>query len=97
MGEGTGGLVFAGVFRALPEPYAGRLPYLTTWLASAEFNRDRNLRLQYLAGLQLESNKGADAYSEILGQRRFPSDMFQASPAQLVALYRALGQTKTEP
>jgi spermidine synthase len=77
--------------------YAGRLPDLTAWLADAEINRDRNLRLQYLAGLQLDSNAGTEAYAQILGQRRFPADMFQASPTQLVALYRALGSQKSEP
>jgi len=71
--------------------YAGRYPELRTWLAGAEINRDRTLRLQYLAGLQLDSNTGTDTYAEILGRRRFPADMFQATPTQLVALYRALG------
>jgi spermidine synthase len=77
--------------------YAGRLPDLKAWLADAEINRDRNLRLQYLAGLQLDSNTGTDAYEQILGQRRFPADIFLASPTQLVALYRALSPPKSEP
>src|SRR5262249_28546900 len=33
--------------------YAGRAADLKPWLASAQINRDRNLRLQYLAGLGL--------------------------------------------
>jgi spermidine synthase len=77
--------------------YAGRFSDLKGWLASAEINHDRNLRLQYLAGLQLDSNTGTDAYAAILEHRQFPADMFQASPAQLVALYRALGPVKNEP
>src|SRR5213083_1745753 len=33
--------------------YAGRKPDLQAWLKDAQINRDRNLRLQYLAGLGL--------------------------------------------
>jgi spermidine synthase len=71
--------------------YAGRFSDLKTWLASAEINRDRNLRLQYLAGLQLDSQKGADAYAEILNHRTFPADIFNASPSKLEALRKAMG------
>jgi spermidine synthase len=77
--------------------YAGRQAELKAWLSQAEINRDRNLRLQYLAGLQLDSNSGTDAYLEILDRRKFPADIFQASPTQLVALYRALSPAKQEP
>jgi spermidine synthase len=59
---------------------------LRGWLHAAEINHDRNLRLQYLAGLQLDSNKGADAYLEIIGRRVFPTDIFRASPEKLKAL-----------
>ncbi len=70
--------------------YAGRLPELKTWLQGAEINRDRSLRLQYLAGLQLESGSGAVAYGEILNLRKFPEEMFHASPARLLDLRHAL-------
>jgi spermidine synthase len=70
--------------------YAGRFSDLRGWLATAEINRDRNLRLQYLAGLQLDSTNGADAYVQILGQRNFPTDMFRASPERLKELHDAL-------
>jgi spermidine synthase len=70
--------------------YAGRFSDLKTWLAAAEINRDRTLRLQYLAGLHLDSNKGTDAYAEILGYRKFPHDIFHGPPARLVALQQAL-------
>jgi spermidine synthase len=74
--------------------YAGRHGDLKTWLAKAELNRDRNLRLQYLAGLQLDSNRGADAYAEILGYRQFPGDIFIGPPTSLAALRKAMGATK---
>lgn len=77
--------------------YTGRYSDLKTWLAAAEINRDRNLRLQYLAGLQLESTTGADSYAEMLLHRKFPADMFRASPAQLQELQVALGLTRLNP
>ena len=70
--------------------YAGRQTDLKTWLAGAEINRDRTLRLQYLAGLQLDTNTGTDAYAEILDRRTFPHDIFHGSPIRLLALQRAL-------
>lgn len=72
--------------------YAGNFPDLRAWLQGAEINRDRTLRLQYLAGLQLESGAGAAAYREILTLRRFPADMISASPAELTELRRRLDQ-----
>lgn len=70
--------------------YTGRLPDLKAWLAGAEINRDRSLRLQYLAGLQLESNQGAGTYGEMLDLRTFPDEIFRGSPEDLAALRRAL-------
>lgn len=71
--------------------YTGRLPDLKAWLKGAEINRDRSLRLQYLAGLQLESNQGAGTYGEMLDLRTFPREIFRGSPEDLAALRRALG------
>ena len=76
--------------------YTGRYADLKTWLADAEINRDRNLRLQYLAGLQLDSNKGASTYGEMLGFRRFPTDIFSATP-ELLRKLRELMEPKTQP
>ena len=66
--------------------YAGRYADLRTWLAGAEINRDRNLRLQYLAGMQLDSLSGSAAYNEMLRHRVFPFDIFQAPESQLETL-----------
>ena len=52
--------------------YAGSGADLQPWLKGAEINRDRNLRLQYLAGLGLNTYQGAAIYSEILAHRRDP-------------------------
>lgn len=70
--------------------YAGRRVDLESWLASAEINRDRDLRLQYLAGRNLESQEGEKAYAEILSRRQFPEDIFQATPARMRALRSSL-------
>ena len=66
--------------------YAGRYADLRTWLAGAEINRDRNLRLQYLAGMQLDSLSGSAAYNEMLRHRVFPFDIFQGPESQLETL-----------
>jgi spermidine synthase len=70
--------------------YAARFSDLKAWLHAAEINSDRNLRLQYLAGLQLDSNKGADAYLDIIARRVFPTDLFRASPEKLKILNDSL-------
>ncbi|MBL9201009.1 MAG: fused MFS/spermidine synthase, partial [Opitutaceae bacterium] len=77
--------------------YAGNLPDLREWLAGAEINRDRTLRLQYLAGLNLESLSGADAYREILWLRRFPANLFRGSPGEISELKRRLDQAAGVP
>jgi spermidine synthase len=55
---------------ALLGSYAGHLADLHDWLAAAEINRDRNLRLQYLAGEARNSREGRAAYGEMLALRR---------------------------
>ena len=52
--------------------YAGRAIDLKAWLRDASINRDRDLRLQYLAGLGLNMNESDAVYAEILKYRRFP-------------------------
>jgi spermidine synthase len=56
--------------------YAGRGDDLKDWLKNAAINRDRNLRMQYLAGMGLNLDESAAIYSEILAYRRFPEDLF---------------------
>jgi len=66
--------------------YAGRATDLKEWLKDASINRDRNLRLQYLAGLGLNLYESGPIYSEILRYRKFPDDLFIGSPATISAL-----------
>ena len=65
----------------LLQTYAGRGSDLEPWLRDAEINRDRSLRLQYLAGLALDFQDAYNIYATIVGYRRYPRDLFLVSPA----------------
>jgi spermidine synthase len=71
--------------------YAGRARDLQAWLRDASINRDANLRLQYLAGLGLNTNESDAVYGQILGFRRFPEGLFSGSAERLAALRGRLG------
>ncbi len=70
--------------------FAGRAPELRPWLVDAQINRDRNLRLQYLAGLGLNLYEQAAIYSEMLTYRVVPEDLFTGSPQRIYALRAAI-------
>jgi spermidine synthase len=59
--------------------YAGRGRDLAPWLADAEINRERHLRLQYLAGLAANSDQRYAIFQAILQHRSYPSDLFVTS------------------
>jgi spermidine synthase len=69
---------FTGV-PGLLATYAGQASDLRPWLAGAQINTDRNLRLEYMAGM---SNNVYDAriYQNMLAYRRFPDEMFIGPP-----------------
>ena len=60
--------------------YAGHATDLEPWLEGAEINRDRNLRLQYLAGLELNQYLGGRIYAEMVSFRRPLGDRVIAAP-----------------
>jgi spermidine synthase len=70
--------------------YAGRNPDLSPWLRDAQVNRDRNLRLQYLAGLGLNLRQADSIYNEILRHRQYPEDLVIATPALHRQLRKAM-------
>jgi spermidine synthase len=70
--------------------YAGRASDLKPWLIDAELNRDGDLRLQYLAGMALNSNRENAIYSDILNYRVYPEDLFVASDQTRVELMSAM-------
>jgi spermidine synthase len=58
--------------------YAGRGEDLRPWLQHADINRDRDLRLQYLAGLGLNKYDADVIYQSMIAFRRYPEDLFVA-------------------
>ncbi len=72
--------------------YAGQATDLAPWLRGAAINRDRNLRLQYLAGLGLNSYESGTIYSDMLEYRRFPEDVFVGMGPLTRQLWDALGR-----
>ena len=73
--------------------YGADASQLASWLEGAQINRDRNLRLQYLAGLGKSLYQQAQIYSHMIQYRRYPEDVFVGAPEQLSAL-RATMATK---
>ena len=70
--------------------YAGSAADLAPWLADATINRDRNLRLQYLAGMGMNQYRSGSIYAEMLRHAKFPEDLFTGSPASVQALKNAV-------
>jgi spermidine synthase len=71
--------------------YAGRKPDLEPWLRNAQINRDRNLRLQYLAGMSLDLYQADVIYADMLRSvSRLPEDLFTGSEATRQALFAAI-------
>jgi spermidine synthase len=59
--------------------YAGRASDFAPWLADAEINRDRSLRLQYLAGRGLNLYKADVIYADMLNYSKEPDAIFTGS------------------
>ena len=70
--------------------YAGRASDLKAYLADAEINHDRDLRLQYLAGLGLNLYQSGPIYAEILRHKRYPEGLFTGSPDTMQRLRAAI-------
>jgi spermidine synthase len=73
----------------LMSTYAGQARDLRPWLADAQINTDRNLRLEYLAGM---ANNVYDLqiYQDMLMFRRFPEEMFTTTPEWLERMRRVM-------
>jgi spermidine synthase len=70
--------------------YAGTKTDLAPWLADAIINRDRNLRLQYLAGMGLNLYQSEAIYADMLQYSRYPDDLFIASDSTKQSLRAAI-------
>ncbi|MBV9505459.1 MAG: SAM-dependent methyltransferase, partial [Acidobacteriia bacterium] len=66
--------------------YAGRASDLQLLIADAPINGDLNMRLQYLAGLGLNSMADQSIYRAILRYRRFPDGLIVGSGPRMDAL-----------
>jgi spermidine synthase len=70
--------------------YAGMKTDLGPWLADAAINRDRNLRLQYLAGMGFNLYQSEAIYADMLQYSRYPDGLFVGSDATLSQLRAAI-------
>ena len=77
-----------GMFSAVDlfSNYAGMKADLAPWLADATINRDRNLRLQYLAGMGFNLYQSEAIYADMLQYSRYPEGLFVGSDATKQAL-----------
>jgi spermidine synthase len=66
--------------------YAGRASDMRPLIAGAQINDDLNLRLQYLAGLGLNSMAYLKIYSDILSYRKFPEGLLVGTGGRIDAL-----------
>ncbi|MEO7191506.1 MAG: fused MFS/spermidine synthase [Vicinamibacterales bacterium] len=76
--------------------YAGTPADLAPWLKDAQINRDRNLRLQYLAGMGLNMYQSGPIYANMLQYAKYPEQMFTGTPETLqtvrAAIQRQMGR-----
>jgi spermidine synthase len=61
----------------LLETFAGRGTELQPWLENAQLNIDRNLRLQFLAGLGLNTYQADEILNSMLVYYEYPEGLFQ--------------------
>jgi spermidine synthase len=74
--------------------YAGQASDLSGWLKDAAINRDRNLRLGYLAGLAVNFNSGAAIYSDMLAHSPIPEQVFTGPAVGRQALFDAIRRAR---
>jgi spermidine synthase len=70
---------------------------LRDWLRDAQINTDANLRLQYLAGMWLNSYHGRELLTEIRQFYRFPTNLFSGSNQRLKMLKFELETPRSQP
>jgi spermidine synthase len=70
--------------------YAAEGSALRPWLAGTELNTDRNLRLQYLAGLGMDRDESGPIYAEIVRDSTFPQATFSGTVTTLERLRLAI-------
>jgi spermidine synthase len=83
-----------GMFSALDlfSNYAGTKTDLAPWLADAIINRDRNLRLQYLAGMGFNLYQSEAIYADMLRYSKYPDQLFIGSDQSKQAVRQAIAR-----
>jgi spermidine synthase len=66
--------------------YAAQAGDLQDWIRGAQINHDRNLRLQYLAGLGVNANLADQIYNEMLRPAKFPENLMSGTPEATAAM-----------
>ena len=74
--------------------YASHAPDLKPWLQNAAINRDSNLRLQYLAGMESTFYQQEFIYNVMLRYRRYPGTLFIGSQESLDSLRELIERPK---
>ena len=77
--------------------YAGHARELAAWLKDAAINTDRDLRLQYLAGMGLNVDAQDEIYFGLAEVRRLPSGLFAGSEETLAELREAIERNRRHP
>jgi spermidine synthase len=77
--------------------YAGSAADLKPWLADATINRDRNLKLQYLAGMGLNLYQSGPIYADMLQYVKFPENLFTGSPESIQAVREGIARMTGRP
>lgn len=72
--------------------FAAHSSQLTNYLADAQINRDRNLRLQYLAGMAVNHYEQSQLYSDLKANGGWKEGLFRGDPATLEQLRQAIGE-----
>jgi spermidine synthase len=74
--------------------YAGRASGLAPMIVNTQINDDLNMRLQYIAGLGVNSVLSPRVYREVLSYRRFPEDLFSGTGDSLDRLRELIGRQR---
>ncbi len=72
--------------------YGGRKDDMGGWLAGAQINTDRNLRLQYLAGLGLNQYRAAEIYRNMSAESQYPEGLFTGSEETMQELRQTIAR-----
>jgi spermidine synthase len=84
-----------GIYNAIDlfGTYAGQTADMQTWLKDAVINTDRNLRLQYLAGMGLNLYQSDPIYKNMIRESKYPENLFEGSPETLTALRQRIAES----